>query len=66
MKPDPLSPIQIEERMKKGLKLNDRFSDMINKTAPNVTQLFDAITENKQSKELEMRGKPNIIPSFSG
>mgnify|MGYP007125122633 CR=1 FL=1 len=38
---EPLSPEQVQRRTKKGLKLNDRFQDLLRTRPGKLTEIYD-------------------------
>lgn len=52
--------------MKKGLKLTDRFHDLVQRKPNRLKQIYDQRTANKIPMVLETVGKPNMLVSVSG
>jgi hypothetical protein len=54
-------------RQKKGLKIDDRFDELVKTQPYNLQKIYDQYTSEKiESLEFEAVGKPNILFSYSG
>ena len=62
----PLSPEQISARKKKGLKVNDRFTDLIRMKPSCLEKIYDQNTPTKLNLEIGNSGKPNMLFSYMG
>ena len=63
---EPLSEAQVQQRIKKGLKIDDRFADLIKSNPSKLQQIYDHHTTSKIPMDVETTGKPNHLVSFFG
>ena len=64
---EPLSQEQKEYRLKKGLRISDRFADAVRNIPNNkFGTVYDQETKTKIPMDFEQIGKPNVMMSFSG
>lgn len=54
-------------RRKKGLKLNDRLSELVAVKPKKIEEIYEQHTNSKYvSEDYEIVGKPNLMTAFSG
>ena len=56
---EPLSDAQVQQRIKKGLKIDDRFTELIRSNPSKLQQIYDHHTTSKIPMDVETTGKPN-------
>lgn len=54
------------ERTSKGLKVHDRFTELVRNNPSRIDEIYDQHTKPKISMDIETSGKPNQLVSYFG